>query len=291
VTTAEPDTAQSFPTLPTLPAGTLSGTHAWLTENPHPGLAASGTEGYRWLLPGNLLNAQGNPECLYDSGVRSRYRNLYSYARNNPLAYMDPTGLCSVKEGDDAATDDPGEPCVAPGDTSTTVTDTAPQVPFDSSGFEDQDFLSALFSSDSCGYACPGGSQTQQQTQQASLFPDFSFLQNVDWRKLGSTALSCTADHYGLTGVAAGIGALGIPIPKALVLGRTGALSGASSTMSVASAIEYGLFKGAGPRLTAPLLGTTRVLGVIGRAAPVVSAALFAYDAASIGYCVYQGSK
>lgn len=93
MTTAEPDTAQSFPTLPTLPAGTLSGTHAWLTENPHPGLAASGTEGYRWLLSGNLLNAQGNPECLYDSGVRSRYRNLYSYAWSNPLQYFDPSGL------------------------------------------------------------------------------------------------------------------------------------------------------------------------------------------------------
>jgi RHS repeat-associated protein len=222
--------------------------------------------------------------------------NMYSYTRNNPLKYIDPSGLCT-QDADGNLSDDDGVPCTdnsgnvnLPGN-SVTVTDTAPQVPFDSSGFGDQSFLGALFYSDSCGYACPGGSQTQQQTQQASLFPNFSFLQNVDWRKLGNTALSCTADHYGLTGVAAGIGALGIPIPKALVLGRTAALSGASSTMSLASAIEYGLFKGAGPRLAAPLLGTTRVLGVIGRAAPVVSAALFAYDAASIGYCVYQGSK
>ena len=100
MTTAEPDTAQCFPALPTLPAGTpLSGTQAWLTKNPHPGLAASGTEGYRRLLPGNLLSAQGNPESLGDSGRRSRYRSLYGYAWNNPLANIDPSGLACVYNG------------------------------------------------------------------------------------------------------------------------------------------------------------------------------------------------
>ena len=48
--------------------------------------------------------------------------NLYMYGRNNPLSYVDPTGNCSVKAGDSAATDDPGPPCVAPGGTSVTVT-------------------------------------------------------------------------------------------------------------------------------------------------------------------------
>ena len=47
--------------------------------------------------------------------------NLYSYGRNNPLSFFDPSGRCSVKAGDSAATDDPGEPCVKQGDTSVTV--------------------------------------------------------------------------------------------------------------------------------------------------------------------------
>jgi RHS repeat-associated protein len=47
--------------------------------------------------------------------------NMYSYAWNNPLVYFDPSGLCSIKPGSTAATDDPGEPCVAPGNTSVTV--------------------------------------------------------------------------------------------------------------------------------------------------------------------------
>jgi hypothetical protein len=110
----------------------------------------------------------------------------------------------------------------------------------------------------------------------------------INWGKVGSAVLSCAADHYGLTGVAAGIGALGIPVPKTWVFGRTAALSGASETMSVASTIERTVFNGPGPKLGVSLLGTTRVFGIIGRAAPIVSAALLAYDAASIGYCAYK---
>jgi RHS repeat-associated protein len=47
--------------------------------------------------------------------------NQYGYVRGSPLRFVDPTGRCSVKEGDTSATDDPGEPCVGEGGTSITV--------------------------------------------------------------------------------------------------------------------------------------------------------------------------
>lgn len=47
--------------------------------------------------------------------------NQYDYVLNNPLANVGPLGNCSIKEGDTEATDDPGAPCVAGGDTSVSV--------------------------------------------------------------------------------------------------------------------------------------------------------------------------
>ena len=88
MTTAEAAAAQCFPAFPIVPARTsLSGTHAWLMENPHPGFAASGTHGYRRLLAGNLLNAQGNPESSCESAEG------FTVVGNNPLSYTDPSGM------------------------------------------------------------------------------------------------------------------------------------------------------------------------------------------------------
>jgi RHS repeat-associated protein len=69
----QPAEAPVFP-LAALPSAavTTSTTAFLLAANPHQGVRTSGTEGYRRLLAGNLLNALGNPECLYDSGRRSR---------------------------------------------------------------------------------------------------------------------------------------------------------------------------------------------------------------------------
>lgn len=109
----------------------------------------------------------------------------------------------------------------------------------------------------------------------------------MDWTKVGKEALSCAADHYGLTALAAGTGALGLPVPKSW-LGLAPGLSGASEYTSVAGAAGFKLFGAAEPRIGIRILGTTRLFGVIGRAATGVSAVLFAYDAASIAYCTYE---
>jgi RHS repeat-associated protein len=76
-------------------------------------------------LIGNLVADPTDPQSW----------NFYAYVENNPLVFVDPTGTCSVKEGDTAATDDPGSPCVSPGDTGTTVTAAAPQAPYDQADY------------------------------------------------------------------------------------------------------------------------------------------------------------
>jgi len=95
----------------------------------------------RFMKPdpvGNFVARVTNPQSW----------NMYSYGLNNPAAYVDPSGLCSVKatnsDGLDntsgVATDDPGSPCVDPGQTSISVNDTAWQLSYDwsdSLGFSD----------------------------------------------------------------------------------------------------------------------------------------------------------
>jgi hypothetical protein len=95
----------------------------------------------------------------------------------------------------------------------------------------------------------------------------------------------CVAEHYGLTAVAAGLWALGIKVPKALLGIRKG-FQGTIRYTSLIRGLGFKVFGEAEPSIGVSLLCTTRVLGIIGRAAPFVSGALFAYDAISIAYCV-----
>lgn len=79
---------------------------------------------------GNAGAGLGNPQSW----------NGYGYVRNNPLRFIDSAGLCT-QDAHGNLSDDSGNVNL-PGN-SVTVTDTAPQVPFDSSGFDDTDFLGA----------------------------------------------------------------------------------------------------------------------------------------------------
>ena len=58
---------------------------------------------------GNFVANPANPQSW----------NMYSYAGNNPLAYLDPSGLCTVESGQ--YVEDGGQPCPAPPSFSITV--------------------------------------------------------------------------------------------------------------------------------------------------------------------------
>jgi RHS repeat-associated protein len=212
----------------------------------------------------NRLGRFLNPDDpSYGNPFDPQSMNQYAYAYNNPLGFVDPTG----HQGD----------CTAGYDASTGRCER------DWAWEQAQQFFQESERNLNQQLAAAAQQQREQQSQAqaASRF-------NADAKRLLRTAGSCAAEHYGLTAAAAGIGALGVPVPKAW-LGASRGLAGASESTSVAGAIGYSLFGRAEPRIGTRILGTTRVFGIIGRAAPVVSAGLFAWDAISIGYCTYQG--
>ena len=49
---------------------------------------------------------------------------MYTYVMNNPLAYVDPSGTCTVVDGQNV--EDGGDPCPPPPNTTITVTEPAP---------------------------------------------------------------------------------------------------------------------------------------------------------------------
>ena len=206
--------------------------------------------------------------------------NRYSYARGNPLGAVDPTGLCS----------DYDPSCTGPIFYAFGVScgswwniwcwlnygnGTSPLPPSQYQASNAGVNPNSGNPGAQSGSAGQGGGAQQQQP---------------DWAKAGKAALSCAADHYGLTALAAGAGAFGLPVPKSW-LGLAPGFAGASEYTSVAGATGFRLFGAAEPRIGLRILGTTRLFGIIGRAAPGISAALFAYDAAAIAYCTYQSVK
>lgn len=104
---------------------------------------------------------------------------------------------------------------------------------------------------------------------------------------------ACAQEHYGLTAatVAAGVG--GIPISK-ILLGRR-VQPGSSKYTNLVS--HYGLkffpmarlpHRSTAARVAKSTLGTIRIFGIVGRAAPFAAIGLAVYDAISIGMCAYE---
>ncbi len=128
--------------------------------------------------------------------------NMYSYVRNNPLKYIDPFGLCSQDANGNFVNDDNGGtfqfsgPCVQ----GNTVTATAPPVAPDTSGFEDQDFLNTIFSTNVYTYGI-SASPTQQLNIGAGPGP-------------GGTQNSCVGSALLKGALNIGIDAIGL-IPEA----------------------------------------------------------------------------
>ncbi len=236
--------------------------------------------------------------------------NLYAYAKGDPVNNRDPFGLddddCYYGSDSDCGNDSDGDSFVDPFDGtgcggtacggtpdpdpsaptpcaySVCVTDTADPVPVDTT-------FDPILTWHVTTTVNQSGSPSQ--TSQASLVPGFGFLGTVDWQKLGGTVLSCAANHYGLTAAAAGAGALGLHIPKSWIGVSSTLMGGSNESTSLAGAIGLKLFGSAEPRLPIRVLGTTRVFGLAGRVAPVISGALLVWDVASIGYCTYQASQ
>jgi hypothetical protein len=207
--------------------------------------------------------------------------NRYSYALNNPLNFMDPSGLCTEEvNGDYYSNGDsecPATPAPAPLDMGYTIYTTAYDF-YDSSitglglfldtfaslgGFPGLGFSPAL------GATGPGPNNGPQ---------------SINWKKVGSCLVDSTLKHYGLDALTAGSGALAIPISKSLVPPFRMIGEPTTNLLSVLGHyVEINV-----PRITIDGLASTNLLRIAGRANPYVAGALLAIDVGMISYDTYQ---
>jgi hypothetical protein len=91
----------------------------------------------------------------------------------------------------------------------------------------------------------------------------------------GKCVADCALDHYGLTGLLArgGVGAASIPFPQSWIGAPT--VLGASPDTNLFSALGHS-FPSLNARIGVRILGTPRVLGILGRAMPGVGMGLLA---------------
>jgi hypothetical protein len=146
---------------------------------------ASGQGRFMSLDPGNAGADITDPQSW----------NMYSYALNNPLRYVDPFGLCSQDASGNFVDDDNGGafqfsgPCVQ----GNTVTETAP--PVETQNSETDDFLNTTFYADSfsSAFQVDVGQNVPPGTPQKYLGP---LKQGLDNARAALKRKRC-ADFYG----------------------------------------------------------------------------------------------
>ncbi len=106
----------------------------------------------------------------------------------------------------------------------------------------------------------------------------------IEWKKVGSCLVDSTLNHYGLTALTAGSGALAIPISKSLVPPFRMIGEPTTNLLSVLGHyVEINV-----PRITIDGLASTNLLRIAGHANPYVAGALLAIDVGMISYDTYQ---
>jgi RHS repeat-associated protein len=225
----------------------------------------SNTEG-RWMSPDPYAGSYdfSDPQSL----------NRYTYARNNPVVFLDPLGLentisvtvwfcgfsCSTGGGGGGGGASSGSPNGGPGP------GTWPCYEYGGN------------------YCLPPGGVSGNQPN-----PNPAPNKGQTWSQFGQAAKSCAASSFGLSTAAAG----GAVASGLNVVSSAGKFSGMTAGTSIASQFFRGLLPQAigstwAPTISNPLATSGVLGGVVGRWVPVIGEAVMVYQGAKFVSCLYE---
>lgn len=202
--------------------------------------------------------------------------NLYAFVNGDPVNGADPLGLTQCKIGDTTCVV-PLKPMEFPSNPSD------PWAERCSGAFHWSQFYQACMPSGAAGHTDwldSAYSSGNERPARRTGVPNTVRL----WNALRS----CVEEHYGVEG----LGQLGLAILGAPIVGKHrggGAFGGASSNMSVASRLGQIL---GDPRLPrgSQFLNSRRLGSIAGRFSYLATVGFAAYDATTIGMCMYQAT-